>query len=137
MYFFQIIRWVNIYDICKFFLFTWKIGSREASYTYAISSAGVTYAISQACSRGNITFCGCNHDSNSNQPNDSSWKWSGCSTNIRYGMKFAKHFLDSRETDSRSLMNLHNNNAGRKVSSNEFDSLIKIWHFFQTEIISQ
>ncbi len=43
-------------------------------------------------------------------------------------MKFAKHFLDSRETnrDSRSLMNLHNNNAGRKVSSNEFDSLIKI-----------
>ncbi len=41
-------------------------------------------------------------------------------------MKFAKHFLDSRETDSRSLMNLHNNNAGRKVSSNELNSLIKI-----------
>lgn len=39
-----------------FFSFT---GSREAAFTYAISSAGVTYAVTAACSRGNITACGC------------------------------------------------------------------------------
>jgi wingless-type MMTV integration site family protein 7 len=34
-------------------------------------------------------------------------------------MKFARRFLDAREIegDARSLMNLHNNKAGRKVWS--------------------
>lgn len=45
------------------------------------------------------------------------WKWGGCSADIGFGMKFARRFLDAREIeeDSRSLMNLHNNRAGRKV----------------------
>lgn len=34
-------------------------GSREAAFTYAISAAGITYAVTAACSRGNITACGC------------------------------------------------------------------------------
>lgn len=48
----------------------------------------------------------------------SSWKWSGCSHNMDYGVKFAKLFLDARErsTDLPSRINLHNNRVGRTVS---------------------
>ena len=47
----------------------------------------------------------------------SGWKWGGCSADIRSGSSLAKRFADSRETegDARSLMNLHNNKAGRKA----------------------
>lgn len=47
-----------------------------------------------------------------------SWKWGGCSVDIDFGIKFARKFLDVREieADARSEMNLHNNQAGRKVS---------------------
>lgn len=36
---------------------------------------------------------------------------------MAYGTRFARRFLDARELegDARSLMNLHNNRAGRKV----------------------
>lgn len=44
----------NFLDI--FFSFS---GSREAAFTYAIANAGVVYAIAAACSRGNISICGC------------------------------------------------------------------------------
>lgn len=47
-----------------------------------------------------------------------SWKWSGCSHNLKFGLKFSKMFLDSRESgnDIRSRTNLHNNQVGRMVS---------------------
>ncbi|XP_015186464.1 PREDICTED: protein Wnt-7b isoform X2 [Polistes dominula] len=94
------------------------VGSREAAFTYAISSAGVTYAVTAACSRGNITACGCEPAIRTRKelaPNG--WEWGGCSADITYGMRFARRFLDAREIegDARSLMNLHNNKAGRKI----------------------
>lgn len=33
--------------------------SRERAYVYAISSAGAAYAVTRACSRGEIISCGC------------------------------------------------------------------------------
>ena len=60
-------------------------------------------------------------------PGGNGWKWGGCSADVRSGASLAKRFADSRETegDGRSLMNLHNNKAGRKVSDfidiNAFD----------------
>ncbi|XP_011870352.1 PREDICTED: protein Wnt-7b isoform X2 [Vollenhovia emeryi] len=90
------------------------VGSREAAFTYAISSAGVTYAVTAACSRGNITACGCEPAVRTRKElPPHGWEWGGCSADITYGIRF----LDAREIegDARSLMNLHNNRAGRKT----------------------
>lgn len=50
----------------------------------------------------------------------SGFQWSGCSDNIAYGVAFSQSFVDIRErskgaSSNRALMNLHNNEAGRKV----------------------
>lgn len=50
------------------------------------------------------------------------FQWSGCSDNIAYGVAFSQSFVDVRErskgaSSSRALMNLHNNEAGRKAGS--------------------
>ncbi len=78
------------------------IGSREAAFTYAISSAGAVHAITASCARGNISLCGCDsmqkmayHEQNQ------AWKWGGCSADISFGMKFARKFLDAREIEGK------------------------------------
>ncbi|XP_052865463.1 protein Wnt-2 isoform X1 [Anopheles cruzii] len=94
------------------------IGSKEAAYTYGITSAGAVYSITAACAKGNITSCGCDTKQKMFASSDlENWKWGGCSVDIGYGMRFAKRFLDAREieNDNRSLMNLHNNRVGRKI----------------------
>ncbi|KAK7496144.1 hypothetical protein BaRGS_00012554, partial [Batillaria attramentaria] len=90
--------------------------SREAALIYSLSSAGVTYAITQACSRGNLTQCGCDRDKRDGRLAPEGWKWGGCSADIKFGLQLARKFMDAREIaeTARSLMNLHNNRAGRK-----------------------
>lgn len=46
------------------------------------------------------------------------WLWGGCSDNVGFGEVISKQFVDALETgqDARAAMNLHNNEAGRKVS---------------------
>jgi len=84
---------------------------------YAVRSAAVAYTITHACSLGNLMGCGCDRSKLDGKASDNSWKWGGCSADVRYGLKFARIFMDSREIEenTRSLMNLHNNRAGRKV----------------------
>lgn len=45
------------------------------------------------------------------------WLWGGCSDNVSFGEAISKQFVDALETgqDARAAMNLHNNEAGRKV----------------------
>lgn len=95
---------------------------------YAVISAGVTYALMDACSRGNISICGCDAHYPSALdvaagPPTAAWKWGGCSVDLGFGMGFARKFLDAQESqdvgDPRSLMNLHNNKAGRKVQKHD------------------
>lgn len=47
------------------------------------------------------------------------WLWGGCSDNVGFGEAISKQFVDALETgqDARAAMNLHNNEAGRKVLS--------------------
>ncbi|ROT66390.1 WNT7 protein [Penaeus vannamei] len=92
------------------------LGSREAAFTYALLSAGVAYSVTASCARGNISTCGCD-DRKRGRYSASGWKWGGCSADIKYGIKFARKFVDAREVegDARALMNLHNNKAGRRT----------------------
>lgn len=96
-------------------------GSREAAFTYAIIAAGVAHAITAACTQGNLSDCGCDKEKQGQYHRDEGWKWGGCSADIRYGIGFAKVFVDAREIkqNARTLMNLHNNEAGRKVGGQE------------------
>ncbi|XP_016421824.1 protein Wnt-5a [Sinocyclocheilus rhinocerous] len=103
-----------------------QIGSRETAFTYAISAAGVVNAVSRACREGELSSCGC---SRAARPKDlpRDWLWGGCGDNLNYGYRFSKEFVDAREREktftkgsmesARLLMNLHNNEAGRRIVS--------------------
>ncbi|KAI3370484.1 hypothetical protein L3Q82_025242 [Scortum barcoo] len=93
-------------------------GTREAAFVYAISAASVAFAVTRACSSGELEKCGCDHNVHGVSPEG--FQWSGCSDNIAYGVAFSQSFVDVRErskgqSSSRALMNLHNNEAGRKA----------------------
>lgn len=87
---------------------------------HAISAAGVSHAVTRACSSGQLVRCGC--DRTVQKSSSDAFKWSGCSDNIAYGTAFAKSFVDTNDirqarakSDPKAIMNLHNNEAGRKV----------------------
>ncbi len=64
------------------------------------------------------------------------WLWGGCGDNIEYGYRFSQGFIDIREREknhpryspelARALMNLHNNEAGRRVRISSKKKLRKI-----------
>ena len=87
---------------------------------HSIFSAAIANAITKECSKGKISKCHC--DSNLRGYSRSGFQWSGCSDNVMFGVHFSKAFVDGydRWTNSwsfdRILMNLHNNEAGRKVT---------------------
>ncbi|XP_009975930.1 PREDICTED: protein Wnt-5b-like [Tauraco erythrolophus] len=104
-----------------------KIGSRETAFTYAVSAAGVVNAISRACREGELSSCGCSRTARPKDlPRD--WLWGGCGDNVEYGYRFAKEFVDAKEREknyvrgseeqARMLMNLQNNEAGRRIFGN-------------------
>nr|ALL53302.1 Wnt4 ligand [Thamnocephalus platyurus] len=100
-------------------------GTREAAFVHAISSAGVAHALTRACSSGELADCGC--DRSVRGISAQGFQWSGCSDNVQFGTSFSKSFVDAREHRAstsksknseqiwRALMNLHNNEAGRKI----------------------
>lgn len=122
------------------YLFT---GNKETAFIYAITSAGVVYAVTRSCSLGNLTECGCatprGQPSDDVMDDDEEWKWGGCTDDVDYGIKLARKFVDSGDKYSSSSsssspspppsamsrpltikpgvqeMNLHNNEAGRQV----------------------
>uniref|UniRef100_A0A3P9LMM5 Protein Wnt n=2 Tax=Oryzias latipes TaxID=8090 RepID=A0A3P9LMM5_ORYLA len=98
-------------------LWTRVESSREAAFTYAITAAGVAHAVTAACSQGNLSQCGCDHDKQGYHNREEGWKWGGCSADVKYGVEFSRRFVDAREIkkNARRLMNLHNNEAGRKI----------------------
>ena len=108
-------------------------GTREAAFVHAISAAGVAHALTRACSAGELDDCGC--DRTVRGPSADGFQWAGCSDNVHFGTSFSRTFVDAREhrfsrrkrnnkngnADEelvwRALMNLHNNEAGRKVTT--------------------
>ncbi|XP_059141096.1 protein Wnt-10b-like [Physella acuta] len=96
-------------------------GYRETAFAYAISAAGVTHQVSQACSMGKLKSCGCDMSVHGRKgeyafkDTDRKFEWGGCSHNIEFGAKYAMKFMDYKEDarDIHSQINIHNNRAGR------------------------
>ena len=55
------------------------------------------------------------------------FEWGGCSEDLRFGEYFSKEFVDARERPNTSagLMNLHNNEAGRRALRSQMEMLCK------------
>ncbi|KAL4217485.1 Protein Wnt-1 [Mactra antiquata] len=96
-------------------------GCRETAFIYAITSAAVAHSVARACADGSIYTCTCNY--NLRQPNGVDWEWGGCSDNANFGKKFSRKFVDVAEKgrDFRYMMNLHNNEAGRRHVKREME----------------
>ncbi|NP_001161678.1 wingless-type MMTV integration site family, member 8 precursor [Saccoglossus kowalevskii] len=90
--------------------------NRETSFVHAISSAGVMYTLTRNCSLGDFDKCGCDDTKKGDQGGEG-WKWGGCSDNVNFGERVSKMFVDALVTgkDAWAVMNLHNNEAGRKA----------------------
>ncbi|NXI10142.1 WNT4 protein, partial [Irena cyanogastra] len=103
-------------------------GTRESAFIHAISTASIAFAVTRACSHGELHQCGCDRKIRGVSPEGegrSRWQGAGgrgegCSDNPSYGIAFSQAFLDSPErsrgvSSSRALVNLHSNEAGRKA----------------------
>ncbi|XP_034247116.1 protein Wnt-4-like isoform X1 [Thrips palmi] len=103
-----------------------SVHSRETAFVYAISAAGVAYAVTRACSRGELNECSCDPRARVRKTKKK-WKWGGCSEDIRFGEKFSKEFVDAREHGDapEGLMNLHNNEAGRRSIRSRMERICK------------
>ncbi|XP_078509073.1 protein Wnt-4-like [Lissotriton helveticus] len=93
-------------------------GTRESAFVHAMASAGVAFAVTRACTRSELEKCGCDRKVRGVSPEG--FQWSGCSDNLSYGIAFSQSFVDNPERSrgvfsSRALMNLHNNEAGRRA----------------------
>ncbi|KAG4071536.1 hypothetical protein HA402_011690 [Bradysia odoriphaga] len=126
----------DVLSISKFFLldFTFKIltdlfrkkllESRETAYIHAINSAALAWSITRACSKGDLAECSCD---NSIRRKTRKWQWGGCSEDINYGVTFSRKFIDSQESNTSiaGLMNLHNNEAGRRAIRSRMQRVCK------------
>uniref|UniRef100_UPI00398E7450 protein Wnt-7b-like n=1 Tax=Pristiophorus japonicus TaxID=55135 RepID=UPI00398E7450 len=102
-----------------------RVGSRETAFAYGMVAAGVAHAVTRACSRGSLADCGCDRATHGFYDRERGWTWGGCSADIEHGLAFSRRFLDAREVKrhTRRLMNLHNNEAGRKLINTPAEAL--------------
>ncbi|ELU01968.1 hypothetical protein CAPTEDRAFT_216606 [Capitella teleta] len=100
--------------------------TREKAYIYAVSSAGVMFAVTTACAKGELHICDCDEKVRS-QDTKGGFIWGGCSHNVAFGDRFTREFVDSNENrfNDEGLMNLWNNNAGRKAIRTSMKLLCK------------
>ncbi|XP_066263440.1 protein Wnt-6-like isoform X2 [Branchiostoma lanceolatum] len=112
-------RW-NCSTADKFFGRILTQDIRETAFVYAVTSAGVTFAVTQSCSMGELLQCGCDYQMKGESP-DGSWEWGGCGDDIDFGYTKSREFMDAQtrhRSDIRTLLTLHNNEAGRLAVKN-------------------
>ncbi|EGI59756.1 Protein Wnt-4 [Acromyrmex echinatior] len=111
------------------------VNSREAAFIYAVSSAGVAYSVTRACSRGELTDCSCDNRVRARRPNN--WQWGGCSEDIHFGEKFSREWSESGEEPLKEgalhgpkglagqLMRKHDTEAGRRAIRSRMQRVCK------------
>lgn len=106
---------------------------------FAITAAGASHAVTQACSMGELLQCGCKAPRGKapprplglpgtpgppgltgSQDGSAAWEWGGCGDDVDFGDEKSRLFMDAQHKrgrgDIRVLVQLHNNEAGRLVS---------------------
>ncbi|EDL75370.1 wingless-related MMTV integration site 6 (predicted) [Rattus norvegicus] len=109
---------------------------RETAFVFAITAAGASHAVTQACSMGELLQCGCQAPRGRAPPRPSgllgtpgppgptgspdasaAWEWGGCGDDVDFGDEKSRLFMDAQHKrgrgDIRALVQLHNNEAGR------------------------
>lgn len=86
---------------------------------YAVSAAGVVFAVTKACRKGDLLQCNCDNNVRDITA-DGEWEWGGCHDDVGFGYMKSKEFMDERRRKKRgdltTKIRLHNNEAGRLVS---------------------
>lgn len=112
--------------------------TRETGFVNGITAAGVTYAVTRACTMGDLVECSCDKNTrhlkkikhgtkkrkievldNNLSVSEGDWEWGGCGDNVNFGLRKSRDFLDTRykkRSDMKTLVKLHNYDAGRLVS---------------------
>lgn len=107
--------------------------TRESAFVYAITAAGVTFAVTEACNMGKLLQCSCDNKVQ-DITTDGEWVWGGCSDNINFGYRKSKDFMDARKRKRRgdltTRIQLHNNEAGRLVGIPVFWTFFPLFHFY-------
>ncbi|XP_017324609.1 protein Wnt-6 isoform X3 [Ictalurus punctatus] len=130
-YQFRFRRW-NCTSHNKYFGKILQQDIRETAFVYAITAAGVTHAVTQACSMGELLQCGCEAPPprRADTPpivdgawdGGGAWEWGGCGDDVEFGYEKSKQFMDAKrrkdKSDIRTLIDLHNNEAGRLAVKN-------------------
>ncbi|XP_072048108.1 protein Wnt-9a-like [Amphiura filiformis] len=108
-----------------------KTALKETSFIYAVSSAGLTHAIAQSCSSGELDRCSCDANSFDMDINKEAWKWGGCGDNLKYSVNFVKEFLkaqkggEKRYQDYRAKVDSHNTVLGTRVVRKRMQKICK------------
>ncbi|XP_013420015.1 protein Wnt-6 isoform X2 [Lingula anatina] len=99
-----------------------NLDTRETAFVFAVTAAGVVYSVTQACSMGLLLQCTCADVKIRDFKTDGEWEWGGCGDNVEFGYLKSKAFMDARrkkrQNDMRTLIQLHNNEAGRLAVQN-------------------
>ena len=105
---------------------------------FAITAAGASHAVTQACSMGELLQCGCQAPrgrapprppglpgtpgppgSTSSPDGSAAWEWGGCGDDVDFGDEKSRLFMDAQHKrgrgDMRALVHLRNNETGRLV----------------------
>ncbi|XP_064098279.1 protein Wnt-8a-like [Macrobrachium nipponense] len=89
--------------------------TREQAFVNAITSAGITYAITRSCSQGILEDCACS--SRQFGAVDAVFTWERCSDDVTYADSVTAKFFRSKmkrdEDASRAQVFWHNHRAGR------------------------